>query len=49
MPHVNKHLRALEKAREDAQAALRMSKDQIKTDHITQRNKPYKFKVGDMV
>jgi hypothetical protein len=27
MPHVNKCLKALEKAREEAQAALRMSKD----------------------
>jgi hypothetical protein len=49
MPHVDKHLQALEKAREEVQAALRMSKDQMRTDHITQHNKPYKFKVGDMV
>jgi hypothetical protein len=49
MPHVNKHLKALEKAREEAQAALRMSKDQIRMEHITQPKKPYKFKVGDMV
>ena len=27
MPHVDKHLQALEKAHEEAQSALRMSKD----------------------
>jgi hypothetical protein len=49
MPHVDKHLKALEKAREEAQAALRMSKDRMRMEHITQLKKPYKFKVEDMV
>ena len=49
MPHVDKHLQALEKAHEEAQAALRMSKDQIRLDLTTQPKKPYKFSVGDMV
>ena len=49
MPHVDKRLRALEKAREEAQAALRMSKDRMRTDLTTQPKKPYKFSVGDMV
>jgi hypothetical protein len=49
MPHVDKCLKALKKAREEAQATLRMSKDQMKMDFITQPKKPYKFKVRDMV
>jgi hypothetical protein len=49
MPHVDKCLRALEKAREEAQATLRMSKDRMRMDFITQLKKPYKFSVRDMV
>ena len=49
MPHVDKRLRALEKAREEAQAALRMSKDRMRSDLTSQPKKPYKFSVGDMV
>jgi hypothetical protein len=49
MPHVDKHLKALKKAREEVQAALRISKDQMRMEHITQPKKPYKFKVRDMV
>ena len=32
MPHVDKRLRALERACKEAQATLRMSKDQMRTD-----------------
>ena len=49
MPHVNKRLQALEKAHKEAQAALRMSKDQMRSDLTMQLKKPYKFLVGDMV
>ena len=49
MPHVDKRLRALEKAREEAQATLRMSKDRMRSDLTTQLKKPYKFSVRDMV
>ena len=49
MPHIDRHLQALEKAYKEAQAALRMSKDQMRSDLTTQLKKPYKFSVGDMV
>ena len=49
MPHVDKCLQALEKAHEEAQAALRMSKDRMRSDLTTQPKKLYKFLVGDMV
>ena len=49
MPHVDKHLQALEKAPEEAQAALRMSKNRMRSDLITQLKKLHKFSVEDMV
>ena len=40
MPHVDKCLQALEKAHKEAQAALRMSKNQMRSDLTTQPKKP---------
>jgi hypothetical protein len=49
IPPVDKRLSDLKRAREDAEAALRLSKERMRTDLESQRRQPYRFKVGDKV
>ena len=49
MPAANRRLTSLHQARKDAEAALCLSKEHMKTDLTAQQQKHYAFKVGDKV
>ena len=49
IPVADKRLTALREVRKDAEAALRLSKERMRTDVTNQRRKPYSFKIGDCV
>ena len=49
MPAADRRLTSLHQARKDAEAALRLSKERMKTDLMAQQHKHYAFKVGDKV
>lgn len=49
MPKLDQRLRKLREAREDAEAAMRLDKEEMRNSRAPGRTRPHEFKVGDKV